>query len=188
MSIDYSKKNKIKKILNTSLISLVWCFLLFFYNIGGTNSSNFWTFENFLLYLLEFGTILWILSNFNGISNTKKKKFTIIGCTLVILALSINYVIMVLSRGKWYLFLMFLGGNIIIFFIYQMFEEKLKISENYKKEKITTFNIFQRVLIVSLIGITIIVGHILDEYIFFNSTLGFGLIFTFLINMIFAII
>ncbi|MHA1474261.1 MAG: hypothetical protein ACTSQ5_03650 [Promethearchaeota archaeon] len=110
------------------------------------------------------------------------------GFTVIILILSVNYVIMILSRTKWYLFLMFLGGNIILFYIFQMFEEKLKVSENYKKEKITTFTFLQRVLITSLVEITIIVGHILDEYIFLNSTLGFGLIFTFLINMVFAII
>ncbi len=188
MSIDYSKKNKIKKILHTSLISLIWCFLLFFYNIGGKNSSYLWTFESYLLYLLEFGSILWILSSFNGRSNIEKRKSIIMGCTIVFIVLSANYVIMVLSRTNWYFFLMFLGGNIILLYIFQMFEEKLKVSDNNKKEEITTFTILQRVLITSLVGITIIVGHILDEYIFFNSTLGFGLIFTFLINMVFAII
>ena len=188
MGIDYSKKNKIKKILHTGLISLIWCFLLFFYNIGGKNSSNFWAFENFLLYLLEFGTFLWILSNFNGIYNLKKKKFIIIGCTVVILALSINYVIMVLSRRKWYLFLMFLGGNIIIFIIYQMFKEKLKVSDNYKKEKITTFTIAQRILITILVVITFIVGNTIEEHFFFNAEISIGFIFTLLLYIVYAII
>ena len=188
MEIDYSKKNIVKKILHTGLISSIWCFLLFFYNIGTKYSSEYWTFESFLLYLLEFGTILWILSNFNGISTIKKKKFIIIGCTLVVLVLSINYVIMVLSRTKWYLFLMFLGCNMIICFIYQMFKDRLKVLDNYKKEKITTFTIAQRVLITSLVGITFIVSNAMGELIFFNEEIDFSFIFNFLINMVYAII
>ncbi len=180
-----NKKNQ--QILRTALSSLVWCFLLFFYNIGPGYVSNFWTIENYMEYLLEFGSILWILSNFDEISHLHRRRYIVIRYAIVVIGLSVNYVIMVLSRTKWYLFLMMLGSNVIIAFFYKRLEAKLKISHEYKDIRASTFKFSERILIVSLIGLSLIIAILFVGFIDLNEISNYLFYSILFINMIFAL-